>query len=184
MILFFVALFFAAWTSLIAMIELSTRVLVDGGMSRRRAIAIVGVVGFVLGVPSALSVDFLDNQDFVWGVGLMLSGLFFAVAALKYGVTKFRETLINTADADIRIGAWWDWAIRLVVVEAIVLIAWWFYNVRTEPLFGPFGIGNMLVQFAVALLVLLLLNSWMVRRTPVEEDRATPPEGETVPSIP
>jgi NSS family neurotransmitter:Na+ symporter len=184
MILFFVALFFAAWTSLIAMIELSTRVLVDGGMSRRRAIAIVGVVGFVLGVPSALSVDFLDNQDFVWGVGLMLSGLFFAVAALKYGVTKFRETLINTADADIRIGAWWDWAIRLVVVEAIVLIAWWFYNVRAEPLFGPFGIGNMLVQFAVALLVLLLLNSWMVRRTPVEEDRATPPEGETVPSIP
>jgi NSS family neurotransmitter:Na+ symporter len=183
-ILFFVALFFAAWTSLISMIELATRVLQDGGMQRSRAIALVGIAGFALGIPSALNADVLANQDFVWGVGLMVSGLFFAMAVLRYGVTRFRETLINTEHADIRIGVWWDWAIRFVIIEAVVLIVWWFMNVRTEPLWGAFGVANMAVQFAVALLVFLLLNNWMADRTRAEVDRGAPPEGETVSSIP
>jgi hypothetical protein len=78
MIIFFVALFFAAISSLISMIELATRVLQDGGLPRSRAIAIVGAAGFLLGIPSALSQDVFLNQDWVWGVGLMVSGLFFA----------------------------------------------------------------------------------------------------------
>jgi neurotransmitter:Na+ symporter, NSS family len=44
MILFFAALVFAAWTSLISMIELATRVLVDTGVARGRAIAMVGTL--------------------------------------------------------------------------------------------------------------------------------------------
>jgi neurotransmitter:Na+ symporter, NSS family len=184
MILFFVALFFAAWSSLISMVELATRVLRDGGMTRGRAIALVGVVGFVLGIPSAVSGNVFGNQDFVWGVGLMVSGLFFAMAVLKYGVTRFRQTLINTADNDIRIGAWWDWAIRFVILEAIVLVVWWFWSVRSEPLWGTFGIGNMTAQFALAMAVFLMLNNWMVRNTRPDQTRDVPPEGETVPSIP
>lgn len=184
MVLFFLALFFAAWTSLISMIELATRVLQDGGMKRRKAIVMVGVLGFVLGVPSAINRDVFSNQDFVWGVALMVSGLFFAMAVLRYGVTRFRETLVNTAHSDIRVGAWWDWAIRFVVVEALVLIVWWTYNVRTEPLWGTFGIGNMLAQFAVATAVFLALNRWMVDRTRPDVDRAVPPAGETLASIP
>ena len=39
--LFFLALFFAALSSLIAMIELATRVLMDGGMVRRKAVRLV-----------------------------------------------------------------------------------------------------------------------------------------------
>jgi neurotransmitter:Na+ symporter, NSS family len=164
MVLFFLALVFAAWTSLIAMIELATRVLVDTGLSRGRAIAMVGGFGFVLGVPSALSQDVFLNQDFVWGVALMISGLFFAIAVLRFGVTRFRETLINR-DADLRIGAWWDWAIRLVVVQALVLVIWWFWQVREEPLFGTFGVGNVLVQWGIALGVFLALNRWLAERT-------------------
>jgi NSS family neurotransmitter:Na+ symporter len=184
MVLFFLALFFAAWTSLISMIELTTRVLADGGMARRNALVLVGIVGFLAGVPSALNADFFANQDFVWGVGLMVSGLFFAIAVLRYGVTRFRETLINTPYSDIRIGAWWDWAIRLVVVEALVLIVWWFWNVREEALWDAFGIGWLVVQFAIALVVFLVLNRWMVRKTNPEVDRGAPPEGEMVSSIP
>jgi neurotransmitter:Na+ symporter, NSS family len=164
MVLFFLALVFAAWTSLIAMIELATRVLIDGGLARGRAIAMVGVFGFLFGVPSALNQDVFLNQDFVWGVALMISGLFFAVAVLKFGVTRFRETLINR-DADLRIGAWWDWAIRLVVVQAVVLVGWWFWQVREEPLFGTYGVGNVLVQWAVMLGLFLLLNRWLADRT-------------------
>ena len=95
----------------------------------------------------------------------MVSGLFFAIAVLRYGVTRFRETLINTESSDIRIGRWWDWAIRLVVVQAAVLIVWWFVQVRGEPLFGVFGVGNVLAQWGLALGAFLLLNRWMVERT-------------------
>jgi NSS family neurotransmitter:Na+ symporter len=77
MALFFMALVFAAWTSLVAMIELASRVLMDLGLSRGRAITIVGGAGVLFGIPSALNLGFFQNQDWVWGVGLMLSGFFF-----------------------------------------------------------------------------------------------------------
>jgi neurotransmitter:Na+ symporter, NSS family len=176
MIIFFVALFFAAISSLIAMIELATRVLQDGGLPRSRAIAIVGTAGFFLGIPSALSQEVFLNQDWVWGVGLMVSGLFFASAVLRYGVRRFRETLVNTEHADIRIGVWWEWAIRFVVVQAVVLIAWWFYQVRAEPVWGPYGLANTLLQWGLALALFLALNGWMVRRTRPEVERGAPAE--------
>jgi NSS family neurotransmitter:Na+ symporter len=165
MALFFLALFFAAWTSLISMIELATRVLVDGGMLRKRAILLVGGAGFLLGVPSALSDAVFSNQDWVWGVGLMVSGLFFAFAVIRYGVTRFRETLINQQGADIRIGRWWDWVIRFVIVEAVVLIIWWLFEIGRHDVWGRYGIANTLVQWAVALAIFLALNRWMVART-------------------
>jgi NSS family neurotransmitter:Na+ symporter len=167
MVLFFAALFFAALTSLISMLELATRVLQDMGVTRGRAITVIGTLGFVLGVPSALYPDVFANQDFVWGVGLMVSGLFFAAAVLRHGVTKFRESFINIADSDIRVGAWWDWAIRLVVVQALVLIVWWFMQVWAEDRWGPFGWANMALQWAIALAVFLTLNAWMARHTKV-----------------
>src|SRR5690606_8378138 len=132
MVLFFAALLFAALTSLIAMIELAVRVLTDGGMRRGAAVALVAVVGFVLGVPSALNQGMFLNQGFVWGVGLMVSGLFFALAVLRYGVRKFRETLVNTPHSDIRIGKGWEWAIRPVVAEAGGRVVRRVWQVRSE----------------------------------------------------
>ncbi|HSG82351.1 MAG TPA: sodium-dependent transporter, partial [Gemmatimonadota bacterium] len=116
MAFFFLALVFAAWTSLISMIELATRVLVDAGIPRGRAIRWVGGVGFLAGAPSALSLGFFHNQDFVWSVGLMLSGFFFAFAVLKFGVRRFRTQLVNHPGSDIKIGRWWEWAIVLCLV--------------------------------------------------------------------
>ncbi|MEK9501576.1 sodium-dependent transporter [Gaopeijia maritima] len=168
--LFFLALTFAAWTSLVAMIELASRVLIDLGLGRGSAIALVGVSSLLFGAPSALNMDVFANQDWVWGVGLMLSGFFFAVAVLKYGVTEWRETFINHAHSDVRIGAWWDWAIRFVVVQAVVLMGWWLWNARgadpvaTWTLFSPYNVGTVLIQWAIALGVFILLNGWMVRR--------------------
>ncbi|UCC75188.1 MAG: sodium-dependent transporter [Gemmatimonadota bacterium] len=178
MALFFLALVFAAWTSLISMIELATRVLVDTGLPRARAIWLVGVVGFLAGVPSALSLGFFANQDFVWSVGLMLSGFFFAFAVLKFGVGRFRAELVNQPGADIRIGRWWDWAIVLCLVGSVVLIVWWFLQVRGEgwrSAFNPlstFSIGTVLFQWLIVLLVFWLANNWLARRSGV-------PEGET-----
>ena len=86
---------------------------------------------------------------------------------MKYGVRKFREELVNQSSADFKIGRWWDWAIRLVLVEAVVLIVWWFIQVRGEGWraaldpFSAFSIGTVLVQWAIVLVAFLLLNKWL-----------------------
>ncbi len=175
--LFFLALVFAAWTSLVAMIELASRVLMDLGMTRGRAIGIVGTAGVLFGIPSALKLEVFQNQDWVWGVALMLSGFFFAFAVLRYGVTKWRETFINHEGSDIHIGAWWDWAMRLVAVEAVVLAVWWLWGARTDDfretwtLFSPYNVGSVLIQFAIVLVAVVLANNWLAAR--VQEHRMT-----------
>ncbi|MFQ5704095.1 MAG: sodium-dependent transporter [Gemmatimonadales bacterium] len=168
MVLFFLSLTFAAFTSLVAMIELATRVLRDAGMEHRRAIRIVGIGGFLLGLPSAISLQVLHNQDWVWGIALMLSGLFFAIAVIVHGIRRFRREQLNHADSDIRIGRWWDVVVGLVVpVEALILLGWWLYQAKQgdpsgwlEP-FGVENVGTILLQWGAVLAVLLAANRWL-----------------------
>ncbi len=174
MVLFFTALSFAAFTSLIAMVEVATRALVDAGVARTRAIKIVGVAGFLLGVPSALWMRVLDNQDWVWGVALVLSGLFFAVAVMVHGIKRFRQRHLNHEDSDITVGRWWDWVIGLLVpAQAVILLGWFLYQSwRDDPAgwfkpFDPenvFNVGTVLFQFAVVLAVLIFANKAIVAR--------------------
>jgi NSS family neurotransmitter:Na+ symporter len=153
----------------------------DLGLTRKRAITVVGGAGVLFGIPSALKLGFFQNQDWVWGVGLMLSGFFFAFAVLRYGVTRWREKFINQEGSDVRIGAWWDWAMRLVVVEAVVLMVWWLWSARaldetgvtdwggTLTLFSPYNIGSVLIQSAVVLVLLIAFNRWLARSAGGEE---------------
>ena len=168
MALFFVALSFAAFTSLVAMVEVATRSFVDAGFERRNAIRVIGIAAFVIGLPSALSVRVLDNQDWVWGVALILCGLFFALAVGRYGVRKFRERNLNHEHSDIRIGRWWDFVIRVVVpFQAVALTAWLLYGAwRDSPQrwllpFDPgnvFNVGTVLFQVGIVAGVLALCN--------------------------
>jgi NSS family neurotransmitter:Na+ symporter len=169
MLLFFVALAFAAFTSLVSMLELATRVLLDAGLQRARAIRWVGAVGFLLGLPSALSLGVLHNQDWVWGVGLMLSGLFFAIAVIGSGVRQFRQEQLNHPDSDLHVGRWWDVLIAVVVpLEAIILLVWWLVQASGPAgWLSPFGVdnvGTILLQWGVVILVLLAINRWLVAR--------------------
>jgi NSS family neurotransmitter:Na+ symporter len=169
MLLFFLALAFAAFTSLIAMIELATRVLRDAGMTRVRAVRIVGVGGFLLGLPSALSLRFLHNQDWVWGVALMLSGLFFALAVVTHGIRRFRAEQLNHEHSDIHVGRWWEIVIGVLVpLQALALLVWWIYQSRgwdpqgwLDPI-GESNAGTILLQWGVVLLALVVANRWLV----------------------
>jgi NSS family neurotransmitter:Na+ symporter len=170
MVLFFLALVFAAWSSLISMIELASRVLIDFGLSRGRAIQIVAVAGFLFGVPSALSMEFFRNQDWVWSVGLMLSGLFFAIGVLRYGVNSFRMRLVNREGSDLVIGRWWCAVMVFVALEAIVLMFWWLSQAldvdnlaATLTPFSSFNVGTVLVQGGVVIAVLLATNRLLAR---------------------
>ena len=172
-ILFFLGLSFAAFTSLISMIELATRVLVDAGLNRRRAIVVVALCGFALGLPSALYLDLLGNQDFVWGVALMISGAFVAFAVVRFGVTRFRREITSGVENDWRLGATWDFLIKyLVPFQAVVLLIWWLYLSAStyapetwyDP-FEPYSVMTCLSQWLLALALLVAANRWIVRRT-------------------
>ncbi len=131
-ILFFMGLTFAGFSSLISMFEMSARVLVDRGMKRSPAVWTVVSIVYLLGIPSAMSLDFLSNQDFVWGIGLMISGAFIAINVTRYGVRKLRLES-ETARFDWKAGRWWDLImIWMVPAGAVVLLSWWFTLSVTE----------------------------------------------------
>ncbi len=169
-ILFFLGLSFAAFTSLVSMIELATRTLVDMGIERGRAIAIVFAVGFALGVPSAVSLDLLSNQDFVWGLGLMVSGLLVAIVTAIGGTRRFRDEFAGNPD-DWDPGRAWELAIRrLVPLLAVALLGWWLWLSATEYApetwwnpFDPFSVATCLVQWGVAIAVLVALRDRIIR---------------------
>lgn len=169
--IFFLALFFAAITSLMSMVELSTRTLIDLGLKRRRAIAIVAFVGFLLGIPSALSPTFFANQDWVWGVGLILSGAFIAFSIIRYGVDKFRREVINGVGSDVKIGRWYNVVIKyLIPIQVVVLISWWLISSAAwdSEWWNPFhaeNAGTCLFQWGIILVTFIFLNKFLVRKT-------------------
>ncbi|MCX8128286.1 MAG: hypothetical protein N3C62_06105 [Synergistetes bacterium] len=61
--IFFLALIFAALSSLLSMLELATRVLIDAGWERTKAALVVGIVTTLLGLPSSYKAYILENQD-------------------------------------------------------------------------------------------------------------------------
>lgn len=166
--LFFLALALAGVSSLIAMFELGTTNLMNFGMQRRRAAALIGVAAFLFGIPSAISIEFLRNQDWVWGVGLLISGLLTSLAIMKYGVEKARQEINSTSD--LHVGRWWSVCIRLIPVMFLIIFGWWVYqSIQWHPddWWNPlvtFSTGTMVVQWGVLVVVLLLLNRYLTRR--------------------
>ncbi len=172
-VLFFLGLTFAALSSLISMIELATRAFVDAGVSRRNALLGVAGGGFLLGIPSAIYLDFFANQDFVWGVALMISGAFVAFAVIRYGVKNFSIEITEGAIGDWKLGGAWRTIIAfLVPVQAIILLIWWMWLSATDYApdrwfdpFDPFSVMTCLVQWGVVMLMLILFNKTLARRT-------------------
>ncbi|MCP2504099.1 MAG: sodium-dependent transporter [Candidatus Poseidoniaceae archaeon] len=99
---FFLALSFAAMTSMISTVELCVRNFVDHGYERGKSVALTGVALFLFGLPSAVMwvkldsngvafPEFLEVQDHIWGYGLMFSGLFIAFSIWKYGYYRWKS---------------------------------------------------------------------------------------------
>lgn len=169
-ILFFLGLTFAAFSSLISMIELASRVFVDMGVTRRKAVMGICAAGFLLGMPSALSTDFLANQDFVWGVGLLVSGAFMSFAIIKFGPSRFRDEIVNIEESNHTLGPWWEIVIKYVVpVEVVTLLAWWIYqSAATESWFNPlspYSLATVLLQWGVAMGLLYFYNRRLASRS-------------------
>ncbi len=169
--MFFLALSFAALSSLISLVELTTRTFIDFGLNRKKAIIIVGALGFVMGIPSALSMNFFTNQDWVWGVGLILSGAFIAFAINRFGVDKFRREMINGGSSDLKIGKWYNVFVKyLIPFQAVLLLGWWLISSASwDPeWWNPFhaeNAGTCLLQWAAVIAMFIYFNNRIVRGT-------------------
>jgi NSS family neurotransmitter:Na+ symporter len=106
---FFLALSFAALTSMISTVELCVRNFVDHGYEREKSVLLTSIAILIFGLPSAILwitiapdgtafPQFLEVQDHIWGYGLMFSGLFIAFTIWKYGYVKWR-TQVESGEA-------------------------------------------------------------------------------------
>ncbi len=166
---FFLCLAFAAISSLISQVEVGVANMVTAGWKRRRAVLFTCAAGFLCGIPSAYSIDFLNNQDFVWGVALLISGMFTAIAIMKYGVEKVRVEEINQAGNKTNIGRWYNVLIYINPIIIGIIFIWLIYqSVVSDPenWWNPFkeaSTGTMFFQWIIVLVVLLLTNRWLLR---------------------
>jgi NSS family neurotransmitter:Na+ symporter len=137
----------------------------DAGQSRKKAVIVVGICCFFMGLPSAISMGFFSNQDWVWGLGLMVSGLFFTLAVLKVGPKKFRQEIVATSDSKVKLGKAFDILVKFFLpLQVLAILGWWFWtSYSADPhnwfkIFSPSSIGTALFQWSMALGVFIFLN--------------------------
>jgi len=167
--IFYLGLTIAALSSLICQVMVVAVNLQEYlGWSRSRVVLLTVLLGFIAGIPSALSVDFLNNQDWVWGLGLLLTSIFTFIA-----ISKKAEESLNFANSisDIKIGRWWIYIIKYVAPAiVIVVLGWWIASgIIAHPAdwWNPLiadSIGTVLIQWAVVLAIFVALNNRLARR--------------------
>ncbi len=171
-VLFFMGLTFAGFSSIIAMFELPTRVLLDMGLSRSKAISLVVAVVYLFGIPSAKNLNLLSNQDYVWGIALMISGAFIAIAIMKLGVKQMTEELAAIHN-DWKLGRWWIYEMKYVIpVAAFILLFWWLFQSATvfapeawyNPL-NPFSVMTCVLQWLIVLSLFIVFNRVIAQKT-------------------
>lgn len=172
-VLFFLCLSFAGITSLMSNFELMTKTFQDFGLSRRYGMPLTVLLTFSGGLPSALNIDVLTNQDFVWGFALVINGLMLLLMAMRFGVRKFRNTVVNNySENDWKLSIFWEITIRIIApIEAVVLIVWWAIDLITKDagdgedwyIFGRETLVMTITQWFGLMLILMVLNFLFVR---------------------
>ena len=163
--IFFFALFIASISSLIAMLELGVRILMDYKITRKTSVSIIVIVALIAGFPSAYSLKVFNNQDWVWGIGLLLSGFFFIFFVFKFGTKQFVEQILDQKKKSLLFN---HGVIKIIfgfmVIEFLVMCAWWFLqSVNWYPdtwwdPFQEFTVGTCLLQWLMIILIGVLFN--------------------------
>ena len=166
--LFFIALSLSALTSLLPQTEVIVKNCIDFGVSREKAICVIMAACFVFGLPSAIDIRIFNNQDWVWGIGLLVCGLFYALAVYRFGIKKFRETCIHPT-SDFKIGGWYDWCIVVYPCFLAVIIVWWLiqslqWSKNWWTVFAVDNPGTVIVQCALSIFICMVLNNKMNKK--------------------
>ena len=170
------------------MMELFIKIIGDLGFSRVNATIRAAIFCIIFGLPSAWSLDFFTNQDWVWGLGLVVSGLFITFAVLKYGVQEFKtsfskpdsdftvsivfkygihifkSTFIDQ-DSDFIVNRWYyAIAMFLNMGLGLVLIIWWMSQEFTKTGGWIYNNWLTLAEWAALILAGILLNRWLYKK--------------------
>lgn len=173
-IIFFLAFFLAAFSSLLPMLELFLRNIGDLGFNRYQSATRAALFCIIFGFPSAWSLNVFNNQDWVWGLGLIVSGLLIMFAVVKYGPGKFKKEFIDI-DSDFVVSAnYFKFFIILSIPLGIVLIYWWMTQGYSEypwfnaqgnwNLFDVYSNASIITQWLIVIISGILLNNFLFRK--------------------
>ncbi len=172
-VIFFLALFVAAFSSLLPMIELFLKNVADLNIPKKPTLIIVIICFIVFGFPSAWSLEFFSNQDWVWGVGLIVSGLFILIAVAINNPVKFKESTIDIG-ADMSVSStYFKLAIFGNIGVAVFLIYWWlsqdysstwFNENGNWDLMGTYSNASTITQWAIVILFGILFNGYLYKK--------------------
>lgn len=163
---FFLCLSFAAFTSATLMAMCGVNILIDCGVSRKKGSLIVVLFLAIVGLPSAINPDILNNQDNVWGFGLMWGSLFLGIAAMKFGAKKMRTKFLNPV-SDIKINKIFDILAPYVapLLVLAVLVVWMVSSIGWSDTpwamtFTGVTTGTILYQWIVVFIASIFLSRW------------------------
>ena len=171
--IFFGVLAVAAITSLFSMIEVGVKCVVDLGVSRKKAVVGVCGAGFLVGCFSCWSLNNIDNQDWVWGLGLLVSGALIAILAWKYGVEKLRTEEVNAKGAEVHFPkAYFNTCMYIMPIIVAIMVGYWLLQTKewfTDTWMNPFVIqdntGTVLLQFGIVIIVGIVLSKFFNKKT-------------------
>ncbi|XP_064597738.1 uncharacterized sodium-dependent transporter YocR-like [Liolophura sinensis] len=167
-VLFFLCLSFAGVTSLIAGMELNAHTFYDFGIPRRYGMPISVVLLFLGGLASALDINFLTSQDFVWGFALIVNGMFLQFLVIYFGSSRYREYVVNRYGLDDwNLPFIWEITVKFVApIEALALMIWWAVDLITSEArngqkwyeFGTETFITTITQWLGVMVVMVILN--------------------------
>ena len=138
---FFAGLLFAALSSLIAMFEMDISILRDMGITRKKAAILVTGVTMVLAAPSAVFPWFFNNQDWTWGIALLISGMMLALLVIRTGPSQFVSRFLPDLSPSSK------YLVRgsiTVMVPAIflTLVTWYLVTAALDTKTHPWSLHN------------------------------------------
>jgi NSS family neurotransmitter:Na+ symporter len=120
---FFIMLFFAALTSAISLLEVVVSAVVDTTkVTRRNAAITMGLVITVLGVPSAMSLNFLGAADAVVGNFLLILGGFFTAIFVGYRILPQADEELSKGLSNPAIRKGWAFLVRYVAPPILLIV--------------------------------------------------------------
>jgi NSS family neurotransmitter:Na+ symporter len=145
---------------------------------RTRAVWYIGGIAFLAGAPSAVSLSVFENQDWVWGLGLLLSGAFFTFTVWRIRVSVFIKDWLQVRRHETLLKFVFSFLFYfLIPVEFFAMLGWWsIQSIQWNPgnWWNPseiFGLGTAILQWSVIIALGLILNKPINRRLETNNGR-------------
>lgn len=163
-VLFWISLICASITSIIAMYSIIVQPLADAKVSKKRSVIIMAAVTIALGIPSAWTIKFFNNQDMIVGMGMVIGAVFSCIMFHFFGLEKMRTKFLNHQYTHMKIGKRWNFgAGYFCPLIAIIMFVWWcVLSVGWNPdwwnPFGTYSLATITVQLGIPTIVFAILN--------------------------